>query len=107
MKSFAARLREEWAQVVALKGKKRWEFIWDYYKIPILLVLFLTVTGISGGQGGHPVLRWGSPGLFDGGNRSCGGFALCLGAVFDPSVRGGQSRPGRSLYCAASQLKTK
>lgn len=39
--STSERLREEWETVKSLKGKKRWDHIWDYYKIHIIAILTL------------------------------------------------------------------
>lgn len=36
-------LKKDWQVIKGLKGADRWEYIWDYYKIPIFAVAFLVL----------------------------------------------------------------
>lgn len=47
---FIDHIKEDWQKVKGLSSKEKWEFFWDYYKIPvicILLAVVLIVQGIS------------------------------------------------------------
>ena len=40
------KLKEEWEKIKSLKGKKLWEYLWEYYKILIIgIVILLTIIG--------------------------------------------------------------
>ena len=36
MNDLKEKMRAEWAKIIEMKGKTRREYIWDYYKIPII-----------------------------------------------------------------------
>lgn len=41
MEYIKTQLKRDWQTIKALKGGERWEYIWDYYKIPIIVILFI------------------------------------------------------------------
>ncbi len=45
---FIKRIKEDWQKVKDLPTKEKWEFFWDYYKIPVICVLLAIVLVVQG-----------------------------------------------------------
>lgn len=40
---FIDRIKEDWEKVKDMPAKEKWEFFWDYYKIPVICILLAVV----------------------------------------------------------------
>lgn len=45
---FTKRIKEDWQKVKDLPTKEKWEFFWDYYKIPVICILLAIVLVVQG-----------------------------------------------------------
>ena len=45
---FIKRIKEDWQKVKDLPTKEKWEYFWDYYKIPVICILLAIVLVVQG-----------------------------------------------------------